>query len=536
VIKKTLTLLFMFSLTACEYDAGFSYFWSKNNETAETSQQRGFNNFMYYSFGGFNNDGLETGAVIPWEVAMGAVLYNNGLVKNDLPGKLQESGFLYSKLAKNAPDGLEFKRIEDAPLGIVRGRMTSSDNLPELEVGIVGCALCHSSNGYDSSGLPLLNEVWLGDASGSFNPERFINEIYKGFNKAIDNRRSFRKFMQEEFGKKQLTRALYLNGTLDQIEEGLEEVSASLDRATPGHNGGPGVTNGVASLKNFSYGFHNINEFYNFERGYTSIPPIFDRNFRSSLLYDGLYSATDKESQVPVERERGFLSTFELGKIVSFFTIPTLSNTIELAANTFEKSEDIMNYFSSAEREKFPGTLDDFKVFEGQKVYENKCQSCHGTYSNSLTNPVLMSFPNRLVSLSEIKTDSVRLEVIDDKLIDYLNDSNITKSVAVNKNDGYVATLLSQVWKSAPYLHNGSVPSLAALLGLEERPSKFNVGGHALDYLSVGISYPESYDPWSTPEVYDTSLRGRSNLGHEDQFEGLSDTEKWSVIEYLKLL
>jgi hypothetical protein len=80
----------------------------------------------------------------------------------------------------------------------------------------------------------------------------------------------------------------------------------------------------------------------------------------------------------------------------------------------------------------------------------------------------------------------------------------------------------------------------------DERPSRFYVGGHALDLERVGIAgevdddatlrYPREYRPWSTPMLYDTSEQGRSNRGHESMFAGMSVPEKRALLEYLKRL
>jgi hypothetical protein len=79
-----------------------------------------------------------------------------------------------------------------------------------------------------------------------------------------------------------------------------------------------------------------------------------------------------------------------------------------------------------------------------------------------------------------------------------------------------------------------------------QRPTEFEVGGHALDYDKLGIAgrqdtsgvyrYPSGYSPWSTPEMYDTRKPGMSNRGHERQFAGLTEDEKRALIEYLKTL
>jgi hypothetical protein len=116
----------------------------------------------------------------------------------------------------------------------------------------------------------------------------------------------------------------------------------------------------------------------------------------------------------------------------------------------------------------------------------------------------------------------------------------------VRRTGGYVAPILSGIWATAPYLHNGSVPTLRALLTPDERPARFLSGGHALDYGAMGIAlerapdgtyrYPAAYVPWSKPQLYDTGLPGKSNRGHEPQVLGLSDAERRALLEYLKTL
>src|SRR5205823_6146804 len=106
--------------------------------------------------------------------------------------------------------------------------------------------------------------------------------------------------------------------------------------------------------------------------------------------------------------------------------------------------------------------------------------------------------------------------------------------------------ILSGLWATAPYLHNGSVPTLWQHLTPEERPTQFYVGGHALDYVDMGIAgqrgadgvyrYDPSYGAWSTPDLYDTRLPGLSNQGHERQVVGLTVEQKRALIEYLKRL
>lgn len=100
----------------------------------------------------------------------------------------------------------------------------------------------------------------------------------------------------------------------------------------------------------------------------------------------------------------------------------------------------------------------------------------------------------------------------------------------VNKNSpttlaAYKARPLNGVWATAPYLHNGSVPSLYELFmpscsdeeiasGRTCRPNRFTLGARELDAVKVGIA---QRDPIQYPGlfVFDTSLPSNSNKGHE---------------------
>jgi hypothetical protein len=114
------------------------------------------------------------------------------------------------------------------------------------------------------------------------------------------------------------------------------------------------------------------------------------------------------------------------------------------------------------------------------------------------------------------------------------------------RTGGYVPPILTGVWSTAPYLHNGSVPTLWHMMHPAERPARFEVGGHRLDFDRMGIAlapdsggvwrYPAAYRARSISVIYDTSLPGRSNRGHEFPFSSMSEDEKRAVLEYLKRL
>ncbi len=107
--------------------------------------------------------------------------------------------------------------------------------------------------------------------------------------------------------------------------------------------------------------------------------------------------------------------------------------------------------------------------------------------------------------------------------------------------DGYVATPLDGLWLKAPYLHNGSVPSLVDLLKPpDDRTDVFYRGYDVYDPARVGFVSDVTEDPQTGQKLfeYDTSLPGNSNQGHTGDLQGvnLEDDEKWEIIEYIKTL
>jgi mono/diheme cytochrome c family protein len=95
----------------------------------------------------------------------------------------------------------------------------------------------------------------------------------------------------------------------------------------------------------------------------------------------------------------------------------------------------------------------------------------------------------------------------------------------------YKARPLNGIWASAPYLHNGSVPSLhALLLPPASRPVRFSVGRWEYDPKHVGY-----VSDGQVPFVVDTTVSGNLNSGHT-YGTGLSEEDRWALVEYLKTL
>ncbi len=132
-----------------------------------------------------------------------------------------------------------------------------------------------------------------------------------------------------------------------------------------------------------------------------------------------------------------------------------------------------------------------------------------------------------------------------------------TMAAPYNSLLSYKARSLNGIWATAPYLHNGSVPTLYDLLlpadcdtaasDNECRAKSFFVGSRAFDPAKVGIKY-EGLTQTDGLTLFDTSLDGNSNRGHEysagktRQLDGvtilppLSRDQRLQLLEYLKTL
>ncbi|MFM8272957.1 MAG: hypothetical protein ACKODX_11565 [Gemmata sp.] len=218
----------------------------------------------------------------------------------------------------------------------------------------------------------------------------------------------------------------------------------------------------------------------------------------------------------------------------------------------FEKHEpafrDIQQYLVSMEPPKYPFAIAAERAAKGEKLFKRHCATCHGTYGEK------WSYPNRVIPLAEIGTDPTRHKGID---IAYGNEYSASwfgkerlgwfgnSLMPLRATDGYQAPPLDGIWATAPYFHNGSVPTLEGVLNSKARPKlytrSFRTDEADYDKVKVGWKVTElravraGLTPFEARKIYDTSKPGRGNGGHTygDDF---ADDERAQVIEYLKTL
>ena len=114
--------------------------------------------------------------------------------------------------------------------------------------------------------------------------------------------------------------------------------------------------------------------------------------------------------------------------------------------------------------------------------------------------------------------------------------------IGVRELRAYKARPLAGVWATAPFLHNGSVPSLYQLLSpQDERATTFYKGTFEYDPRHLGYRT----EAFTNGFMFDTRITGNHNSGHEfragkrgDGVIGrlLQPEERWALLEYLKVL
>lgn len=218
----------------------------------------------------------------------------------------------------------------------------------------------------------------------------------------------------------------------------------------------------------------------------------------------------------------------------------------------------------------YPFKVDMVKAAAGKKIYDQACKSCH---ESELFMPVdkVGTHPGRAIALTKdtrvLLTAALKAACSDKNNPDCQAPDN---EVVVPREDkpGYISLPLDGIWARAPYLHNGSVPTLWHLLVPEERPASFQLSDNSYDEKFVGFGWrlkeesedqQHQYDRPTQSDideggkakgqtqrgvvVYDTSIPGLSNQGHADKvlFNGGIDFKREpakldALLEYLKTL
>jgi len=204
---------------------------------------------------------------------------------------------------------------------------------------------------------------------------------------------------------------------------------------------------------------------------------------------------------------------------------------------------DVEAWLESLRPPAWPWAVDATLARRGRDLFAEHCGSCHGTPGAP------DGYPERMVDIEEIGTDRVRLDSLTAKERGELNASWFghrgADAVGLEERQsplGYVAPPLDGIWATAPYLHNGSVPTLWHLLHPAERPTVWRRSPSGYDRGRVGLAV-EELDALPAGKLtsaerrrhFDTNKPGKGAGGH-DFPDALDEEEKTAVLEYLKTL
>jgi mono/diheme cytochrome c family protein len=191
----------------------------------------------------------------------------------------------------------------------------------------------------------------------------------------------------------------------------------------------------------------------------------------------------------------------------------------------------------------YPFTVDMYAAARGAKLYQAYCASCHSNGSTTIfPTATVGTDANRaniwtafsLAGLQQV----LRVACTDPVTCNNPDGTPVPDNELARSTGGYMALPLDGIWARAPYLHNGSVPTLRALL-TNQRPATFYRGNTTYDTKNVGFNSTSAQSPVAT--LYDTTRSGNSNTGHSSKaFLGINwqedDDSLEALLEYLKTL
>ncbi|MFW6175130.1 MAG: cytochrome c [Chloroflexota bacterium] len=435
----------------------------------------------------YGSIGAEAGAGVPyWIWVVLPDLFPQYLP--DRPGDGYERiGFIYESPDRARPIGTGYR---DKPIGLVG----------------LNCAVCHSGTVRDSPDSE--PQIVLGMPATRFDLQAYARFLFAS---AQDDDFNADNIMQAidrvNPDMSVLERMLYRYRVIPEVKGELIRQSkqfAWMDDRPPS---GPGRVDTFNPF-NQHFGFDPAS---NSVVGTADLPSLWNQEVRAdmNLHWDGNNSSVD---------ERNINAAIGAGAIKG------MEDNIDLQA--IQRVADWA--WDQAQPAAFPEEhIDRSLAPAGEAVYRANCATCHALDGELV---------GQVTDISDVGTDRERLDSVTPELIDFLNQTGEGKPWAYShfrKTNGYANMPLDGIWLRAPYLHNGSVPTLRDLLDApEDRPDVFYTAYDVYDYEDVGFV---SSGPAAEEQgvLFDTSVRGNGNQGHTYGV-GLSEQEKSDLLEYLK--
>jgi hypothetical protein len=207
--------------------------------------------------------------------------------------------------------------------------------------------------------------------------------------------------------------------------------------------------------------------------------------------------------------------------------------TLDPPSFDFAGIERIKQWLLPRPPPRYPFPIDMALAATGQPLYQKLCASCHDSAGEHF---------GTVTPLAEIGTDPERLNAFDKPMAARMDTIGAGqpwafhrfRSLVGSPAAGYANHSLEGIWLRAPYLHNGSVPTLDDLLKpVDQRPKKFFAGNDVYDQQRVGFATDSPGNSTRKFIEFDTSEKGNSNVGHV-YGATLSDQDRRALLEYLK--
>lgn len=412
---------------------------------------------------------------------------------------LASLGFVYDPKRPQNPD---------LPVGV------SMRNVQGIDRVFLNCAVCHVGTVRDTpestprivTGMPANTldlqafERFLFNAATSekFTPERLGAEMKRiGATDDIINRIALRYFAVD-IGRRRL---LFLRDRFKFMDREPDCGPGRVDTFNP-----PKV------LLNFRMDLLPEREWV----GNCDLPSVWNQGKRK-----GMWLHWDGNNNSVAERNRS--AAFGTGAIPPTLDRPSMKR--------------METWLETATPPDYPYPIDQALAARGAPIYAEYCARCHGESGRNFAGELV----GQVTPIDEIRTDRHRL---DSYTVELAANQNLLyaaypedRFTHFRKTFGYANHPLDGLWLRAPYLHNGSVPTLRDLLNpSSRRPKVFYRGYDVYDPKNVGFVSDVPAEKSRTFFRYDTALPGNGNVGHEGRAYGteLPPDAKDALLEFLK--
>ena len=397
----------------------------------------------------------------------------------------------------------------DLPVGISKRRRLGVD-----QVGL-NCAVCHSGTIRDSPAAA--PRVILGMPAHQLDLQRFVEFV---LDCTLDNRvtaANVRERFPRSGGPAAMERLIYRLGVVDRLKvqtlDLRNRISPLLGERVP--RWGRGRVDTFNPYKAIQFNWQ-LDQVPLPERiGASDFPSLWNQKPREGLHlhWDGDNDSVD---------ERNLSAGLGAGITPVTADHPNIKR--------------VRDWIWTLPPPKYPYRIDDALVAQGAALYTTACANCHGDHR--FRDGVLSGARlGQVEPIERIQTDRHRLDSYTETFAAnqfQLFPASPYRFTHFRKTHGYANHPLDGIWARAPYLHNGSVPTLRDLLEApERRPQTFYRGYDVFDQTNVGFVSDVPEENGRQYSRFDTSVPGNGNGGHV-YGTNLGDAEKAAIVEYMK--